>query len=91
MKPESDSVRDLWTSRAADTFMSITMQYITKSWEMHSWCLDCSGLNTEHTGECLKDAFEEKIREEWKLEIFRMTGIILEFIVWYGRKVLEQQ
>jgi len=65
--------------------MSITMQYITKSWEMHSWCLDCSGLNTEHTGECLKDAFEEKIREEWKLDIFAeqisnvktLQGIIL--------------
>ncbi|KAK0149426.1 hypothetical protein N1851_009847 [Merluccius polli] len=54
--------------------MSITMQYITKSWEMHSCCLGCSGLYTDHTGENLKEAFEGKI-EEWKFDISRMAGI----------------
>lgn len=28
----------LWTSRTADTFMSVSLHYITKSWEVHSWC-----------------------------------------------------
>lgn len=49
-KPFYACTTDLWTSRAAHTFMSVTIQYITTSWEMHSWCLGYSGLNTEHTG-----------------------------------------
>lgn len=49
-KPYYACTIDLWTSRTAHTFMSITMQYITKSWEMHSWCLGCCGLDTGHTG-----------------------------------------
>ncbi|XP_065127446.1 E3 SUMO-protein ligase ZBED1-like [Paramisgurnus dabryanus] len=74
-KPFYACTTDLWTSRAAETFMCITMQYITKSWEMHSWCLGCSGLNTKHTGESLKEAFDEKILEEWKLDISKIAGI----------------
>lgn len=65
---------DLWTSRTADTFMSLTLQYITKSWELQSWCLGCCGLNTDHTAESLKEAFEEKL-EDWKSDIARMSGI----------------
>jgi len=54
--------------------MSVTLQYITKSWELQSWCLGCCGLNTDHTAESLKEAFEEKL-EDWKLDIARMSGI----------------
>lgn len=49
-KPYYACTTDLGTSRTANTFMSVTMQYVTKSWEMHSWCLGCSGLDTDHTG-----------------------------------------
>ncbi|KAL1281651.1 hypothetical protein QQF64_000454 [Cirrhinus molitorella] len=48
--------------------------YITKSWELQSWCLGCCGLNTDHTAECLKEAFEEKL-EDWKLVIVKMASI----------------
>uniref|UniRef100_A0A672RIU4 BED-type domain-containing protein n=1 Tax=Sinocyclocheilus grahami TaxID=75366 RepID=A0A672RIU4_SINGR len=48
-KPFYSCTTDLWTSRAADTFMSVTLQYISKSWELQSWCLGCCGLNTDHT------------------------------------------
>ncbi|XP_039510154.1 E3 SUMO-protein ligase ZBED1-like [Pimephales promelas] len=73
-KPFYSCTTDLWTSRTADTFMSVTLQYITKSWELQSWCLGCCGLNTDHTAESLKEAFEEKL-EDWKLDIARMSGI----------------
>lgn len=45
---------------------------------MHSWCLSCSGLNSEHTGERLKEAFEEEIQKEWKWDISRMAGITMD-------------
>ena len=74
-KPFYACTTDLWTSRAADTFMSITMQYITQSWELHSWCLGCSGLNSDHTGDSLREAFDEVVTEEWKLDIAKLAGI----------------
>nr|XP_055062477.1 E3 SUMO-protein ligase ZBED1-like [Misgurnus anguillicaudatus] len=73
-KPFYSCTTDLWTSRTADTFMSVTLQYITKLWELQSWCLGCCGLNTDHTAESLKEAFEEKL-EDWNLDIIRMSGI----------------
>lgn len=60
-KPFYSCTTDLWTSRTADTFMSVTLQYITKLWELQSWCLGCCGLNTDRTAESLKEAFEEKL------------------------------
>lgn len=74
-KPFYACTTDLWTSRAADTFMSITLQYITKTWEMHSWCLGCSGLNSDHDSESLREAFEEKVEFECKLDLSKMAGI----------------
>ena len=59
----------MWTSRAADTYRSTTIQYIAQSWELHAWCLGCSGLNSDHTGESLREAFDEVVTEEWKLDI----------------------
>lgn len=74
-KPFCACTTDLWTSRAAGTFMSITLQSITKAWEMHSWCLGYSGLNSDHDGESLREAFEEKVEFEWKLDLSKMASI----------------
>ncbi len=74
-KPYYACTADLWTSRTAHTFMSITMQYITQSWGLHSWCLGCSGLNSDHTAESLREAFDEVITDEWKLDIAKLAGI----------------
>lgn len=66
---------DLWTSRATSTFMAVTLQFVTETWDMQSWCLGCVGLNTEHTAECLREALEEMIQEAWKLDMSYMAGI----------------
>lgn len=29
---------DLWTSRAVDAYMALTIQYITPTWEIQTWC-----------------------------------------------------
>uniref|UniRef100_A0A8C2KQJ3 HAT C-terminal dimerisation domain-containing protein n=1 Tax=Cyprinus carpio TaxID=7962 RepID=A0A8C2KQJ3_CYPCA len=59
---------DLWT------FMAVTLQFVTETWDMQSWCLGCVGLNTEHTAECLREALEEMIQEAWKLDMSYMAG-----------------
>lgn len=42
---------DIWTSRAVDAYMAVTIHYITDSWETQSWCLGCSALYTDHTAD----------------------------------------
>uniref|UniRef100_A0A671QLV8 HAT C-terminal dimerisation domain-containing protein n=1 Tax=Sinocyclocheilus anshuiensis TaxID=1608454 RepID=A0A671QLV8_9TELE len=64
---------DLWTSRATSTFMAVTLQFVTETWDMQSWCLGCIGLNSEHTAECLREALEEMIQEAWKLDMSYMA------------------
>ncbi|KAL6456345.1 hypothetical protein MHYP_G00348880 [Metynnis hypsauchen] len=66
---------DLWTSRTTSTFMAVTLQFITESWEIQSWCLGCVGLNSEHTGDGIREALEEIVQETWKLDISKMSGI----------------
>ncbi|XP_075719862.1 E3 SUMO-protein ligase ZBED1-like [Rhinoderma darwinii] len=66
---------DLWTSRATDAYMAVTIQFITDRWEMQSWCLGCTALHTDHTAESLDEAFQETITEEWKLDLSKMAGV----------------
>uniref|UniRef100_A0A3Q3Q9S5 BED-type domain-containing protein n=1 Tax=Monopterus albus TaxID=43700 RepID=A0A3Q3Q9S5_MONAL len=73
-KPFFSCTTDLWTSRAASTFMAVTLQFITETWNMPSWCLGCTGLNSEHTAECLREASEEMIQDAWKLDMSYMAG-----------------
>ncbi|XP_044155948.1 E3 SUMO-protein ligase ZBED1-like [Bufo gargarizans] len=66
---------DLWTSRATDAFMALTIHFITEEWEMQSWCLGCTALYTDHTADSLHEAFEESLTEDWKLDISKMSGL----------------
>ena len=34
-----------------------------------------SGLNSDHTGDSLREAFDEVVTEEWKLDIAKLAGI----------------
>ena len=44
---------DLWTNRAVDAHMALTIQYVTETWEMQSWCLGCTPvlLYSDHTAD----------------------------------------
>lgn len=66
---------DLWTSRTVDIYMAVTVQFITQSWEMQSWCLGCSALYSDHTADTLKEALEEIITDSWGLDMANMAGI----------------
>lgn len=62
---------DLWTSRTVDTYMAVTVQFITQSWEMQSWCLGCSALYSDQTAEALV----EIITDSWGLDMDNLAGI----------------
>ncbi|KAI4830840.1 hypothetical protein KUCAC02_002446 [Chaenocephalus aceratus] len=74
-KPFFSCTMDLWTSRTVDTYMAATVQFITKSWEMQSWCLGCSALHSDHTANTLKEALEEIVTDSWVLDVAKMSGI----------------
>ncbi|KAJ7992907.1 hypothetical protein DPEC_G00266940 [Dallia pectoralis] len=61
--------------RTVDTYMAITVQFITQSWEMEGWCLGCSALYSDHTADTLKEALEEIITDSWGLDMANLTGI----------------
>ncbi len=66
---------DLWTSRAMQSYMAVTAQFITKDWQMQSWCLGCAELNSDHTAESLSEAFSEMLGEQWELNLHDLAGI----------------
>uniref|UniRef100_A0A3B4U3F6 BED-type domain-containing protein n=1 Tax=Seriola dumerili TaxID=41447 RepID=A0A3B4U3F6_SERDU len=74
-KPFFACTTDLWTSRTASAYMAVTLQYITKAWEIESWCLGCSALQSDHTAESLKEALEDIVIESWGLDMTNMSGI----------------
>ncbi len=42
---------DLWTSRTVDSYMAVTIYFISDIWEMQFWCLGCAAMHSDHTGE----------------------------------------
>ena len=66
---------DLWTSRAVDAYMALTIQYITPTWELQSWCLGCTPLYSDHTADSIREALEEMVCEKWGLNMSNMAGI----------------
>lgn len=66
---------DLWTSRTVDAYMAVTIQFISDSWEMQSWCLGCAAMLSDHTGENIREVLEETITQTWKLDMACLSGI----------------
>ncbi|XP_046873310.1 E3 SUMO-protein ligase ZBED1-like [Hypomesus transpacificus] len=55
------STTDLWSSRTSEPYISLTIHYIDKEWNLQNKCLQTSYFPDDHTGEAiaegLKDAF----------------------------------
>lgn len=66
---------DLWTSRTVDSYMAVTIHFISDSWEMQSWCLGCAAMHSDHTGENIREVLEETVIQTWKLDMARLSGI----------------
>lgn len=65
---------DGWTSRATESFLTVTAHYITSEWEMRSCVLQTRPIYESHTSEHLSEVLTDVVAE-WKLE--RVNSIIL--------------
>lgn len=52
---------DIWTSRANDSFLSLTLHYIDKEFDLCSWTLDCCAFEGSHTAMAIKQELDKKI------------------------------
>lgn len=57
---------DGWTSRATESYVTITAHFIDNEWEMHSYVLQTRAMHKTHTGAHMADVLQ-KAMEEWKL------------------------
>ena len=58
---------DLWTSCSNHPYLSFTIHFLTKDWELKSYCLDTVPLFEDHTGQNLADALQD-ILANWELK-----------------------
>lgn len=58
---------DCWTSVNMDPYISLTIHFINKEWELKSMTLACEKLSTSHTGENLKKYIACSLRM-WELK-----------------------
>ena len=64
---------DMWTSRAGDPFMSLTMHFIDKNWQLHRWTPYVAPFPARHTGSNIAlglDAMVEELGlsgQQWEL------------------------
>ena len=61
------STSDLWSSETLHPYISYTIHYINKEWEMKSFCLQTAFLPTDHTGDNLAEDLEATL-DGWNLK-----------------------
>ena len=54
---------DLWTSRANDAFMSLTLHYINAQWEMERFVLTCIPFAGRHTAVRMVKVLDDSIKD----------------------------
>lgn len=57
---------DLWSSTTTDPYMAVTIHYVTKTWELASYLLECSYLPGSHTADLLTEAINNTL-SHWDL------------------------
>ena len=57
---------DLWTSGSCDPYITFTVHYIDKLWQLQSHCLRTAYLVEDHTGENIKESLLDTLHE-WNL------------------------
>ncbi len=58
---------DAWTSRATESFVTITAHYITTEWNLVSYVLQTRAMHDSHTGGNIAELLKEAVTE-WGLE-----------------------
>ena len=63
---------DLWTSCSNHPYLSFTIHFLTKDWELKSYCLDTVPLFEDHTGQNLANDLQD-LRANWELKAERLV------------------
>lgn len=58
---------DLWSSEDMHPYMSLTIHFLTASWELKNLCLQTTFLPCDHTGDNLADALKSAL-DSWELK-----------------------
>lgn len=58
---------DMWSSRATEPYISLTIHYVTSDWTLNSSCLQTSFFPEEHTGENIAHQLKEFLTD-WDLD-----------------------
>ena len=54
---------DIWTSKARESYLSVTLHYIDNNWEMTSFALGTFPLTESHTGESIQCWIKDLLKE----------------------------
>lgn len=71
------STTDMWSSIGMTPYMSFTLHYIDKDWELQSLALSASFLPEDHTADVLVDALEETMKE-WSLNSTNLVCMTID-------------
>ncbi|KAK0132046.1 Zinc finger BED domain-containing protein 1 [Merluccius polli] len=61
------STTDMWSSRATEPYISLTVHHIASDWSLNSCCLQTSFFPDDHTGENIASGLKQFL-QEWKLD-----------------------
>lgn len=61
------STADMWSSRATEPYISLTVHYITSDWSLNSCCIQTSFFPDDHTGQNITSGLKQFL-QEWNLD-----------------------
>ena len=68
---------DGWTSRSNCSYVSLTVHYINKGWEMCSHLLETSEVMTNHTAPNLAVGLKDALKR-WKLPLRKLSAAVTD-------------
>ena len=63
---------DLWSSRAKQSYIALTIHYLTKSFEMRSHLIETKEFAEAHTGETIAEVLEQ-ILYDWNVDVDKLV------------------
>ena len=63
---------DLWTSRATHPYLSYTVHFVDRNWDLKSFCLETVPLFDDHTGANICESIED-IMTNWQLSTDKLV------------------
>ena len=66
---------DLWTSRAIESYITVTAHFINSEWKLENKVLQTKEMPERHTGENIAETLRSAIKE-WKIDERRISAVV---------------